>query len=169
MTDEAITEEEFNCLLEAARWAPSAYNEQPWRIIYAARNQPEFSTFVQLMVPFNQAWASKAAVLGVFISHTKFEQNGKASFSHAYDTGAAWENFALEGTSRGFVVHGMSGFDYEKAKQILLVPEDYEVLAMFAVGKPAPTETLPVELQKKEILSDRKPISAFAMPGHFRK
>ncbi len=169
MTGEEIPESILKSLFEAARWAPSCYNSQPWRIIYARRNTDSFASFVDLMVPFNQEWASKAAVLGVFVSRKTFEKNNKPSPTHAYDTGAAWENMAIEGTSRGLVVHGMGGFDYEKAKQVLQVPDDHEVLAMFAIGKLAPKSSLSPELQAKETPSGRKKIEEFAMEGKFQK
>lgn len=169
MTGEEIDDEELKSLFEAARWAPSSYNAQPWRFIYAKRNTPPFQTFVDLMVEANRSWAVKAAVLGVIVSKIHFEHNGKLSKTHAFDTGAAWENLALEGTSRGLVVHGMEGFNYLQAKEILQIPEDYEVLAMFAIGKRAPIESLPSDLQKREFPSSRKKIEEISMEGKFRR
>lgn len=155
-------------LFEAARWAPSSYNGQPWRFIYAKRNTPSFEKFVSFLVEFNQQWASKAAVLGVIASRKTFEKNNKPSITHAFDTGAAWENLCLEGTSRGLVVHGMQGFDYEKAKKELKIPDDYEVHAMFALGKRGQKEQLSPDLQQKETPSQRKHITEFAFEGEFK-
>ena len=169
MTGEEISDGELASLFEAARWAPSSYNNQPWRIIYAKKSEPEFGTFFDLLVPFNQSWANKAAVLGCFLSHTIFDHNQKPSITHAFDTGAAWENFALEGCHRGLVVHGMQGFDYEGARRKLLVPGDYEIHAMFAVGKKASLDSLSLELQAKELPSSRKKIEEFVMQGTFHK
>lgn len=169
MTGEPISDEALNSLFEAARWAPSSYNAQPWRILYAKNTSHHFAVFMDLMVEFNQSWAKKAAVLGLFIARKTFEHNNKPAPTHAYDTGAAWENLALEGSSRDLVVHGMQGFDYDKARAKLNIPPEYEVLAMFAVGVPAPKESLPPELQQKEIPSGRKKIEEFAMEGPFRK
>lgn len=168
MTGEPLDQETINSLFEAARWAPSSYNNQPWRFIYAKRDTPSFSKFFDLLVPFNQQWTHKAALLAVIASRKTFETNNKPSPTHAFDTGAAWENLCLEGSRRSLVVHGMSGFDYEKARTTLKIPEDYEVLAMFAVGKKAAKETLTPELQKKEFPSSRKKIEEFVMEGSFR-
>ena len=167
MTGESISDEEFASLLEAARWAPSSYNNQPWRFVYAKRDTPSFHSFVDLLVEFNQEWAKQAAVLGVIGALKVFELSGKPSVTHAFDTGAAWENLCLEGTSRGLVVHGMQGFDYAKAQKVLEIPENVEVLAMFAVGKKAPKDSLSEELQKREQPGIRKKISEFAFTGKF--
>lgn len=169
MTGEELTDDELMPLFEAARWAPSSYNNQPWRFIYAKRNTPEWNPIYDLMVDFNKQWTKNAAVIGVVISHNVFDHNGKPARTHSYDTGAAWISLALEGTSRGLVVHGMQGFDYDKARQTLMVPDNYTVEAMFAIGKRAPKETLPEELQKKEFPSDRRPLSEIVMKGKFLK
>src|SRR3989344_4764177 len=169
MTGEPLSDEVIFSLFEAARWAPSSYNNQPWRFVYAKRDTSSFQTFVDLLVDFNRQWAPKAALLCVVVARKTFEKNNKFSRTHAFDTGAAWENLALEGTSRGLVVHGMEGFDYDKARAVLKIPEDHEVLAMFAVGKKAPPETLPPDLQKIDVPSSRKTIEEFMMEGHFRK
>jgi nitroreductase len=168
MTGEEMTDEELFPLFEAARWAPSCYNNQPWRFIYAKRNTPHWDKFFALLVDFNKKWCANAALLGVIVGKKNFERNGKFSPTYALDTGSAWENLALEGTSRGLVVHGMGGFDYERAKSTLHVPDDHEVLAMFAVGKKAPLESLPEDLRKDEISRDRKPIRDFIFEGGFR-
>src|SRR5579862_6894830 len=107
MTGEGMTEEELLPLFEAARWAPSSYNNEPWVFIYAHRDTPEWKTLFDLMIEFNQSWTKDAAVLLVVISKKTFYHNGKPAPTHSYDTGAAWMGLALEGTSRGYVVHGM--------------------------------------------------------------
>lgn len=104
----------------------------------------------------------------MIISKKTFEENGKSEPTHSYDTGTAWENLALQGSSMDLVVHGMQGFDYHKAKKVLKVPDDFKVEAMGVIGKPAPKETLPPELQIREMPSSRKPVSEIAMEGHFR-
>jgi len=168
MTGEGLAENEILSLFEAARWAPSSYNNQPWRFLYAKRDSNHWSKFFDLLVDFNKLWCEKAGLLGLIISHKIFEKNNKLSTTHSLDAGAAWENLALEGTSRGLVVHGMEGFDYQKARKSLNIPESYEILAMFAVGKKAPKETLSTELQKKEAPSPRKKISEFVFEGEFK-
>jgi nitroreductase len=169
MSGEPISDEELMQLLEAARWAPSCYNEQPWRICYARKHSPHFASFLDLLVEFNRGWAHRAAVLGIFVSHKVFARNQKPSPTHAFDTGAAWENLALQGTAMNLVVHGMGGFDYARAKTLIRAPDNYEVLAMFAIGKPAPAETLSPELQKRESPSERMPVSQFAVEGALRE
>ncbi len=167
MSGEAMTDEEIFPLFEAARWAPSSYNNQPWRILYAKRDTKHWKKFFDLLVEFNQSWCVNAAVLGVMVSRKNFEHNNKPSVTHSYDTGAAWENLALEGSHRGYVVHGMQGFDYEKARKDLNVPADQEVMAMFVIGKKAPKEVLPHELQLKEKPSDRKKLSEIIFEGGY--
>lgn len=169
MSGEAISQEEILSLFEAARWAPSSYNNQPWRFIYGKKGTEHFDRLFDLLVDFNKSWCKNAALLCVVVAGKNFERNGKPAVTYAYDTGSAWENLALEGTSRGLVVHGMQGFDYEKAGKVLNVPDDFQVLAMFAVGKPAPKESLSKELQEKEIPSSRKKVEEIAFEGFFRK
>lgn len=167
MSGEELSEEEIFSLFEAARWAPSSYNEQPWRFLYATRNSPEWPLLFDLMIDFNKGWTKNAALLVVVISHQFFERNKKPARTHSFDTGAAWMSLAIEGSSRGLVVHGMEGFDYEKAKTVLEIPDDYQVEAMFAVGKKAPTKDLPPELQEREKPSPRKSIHDFISKGKF--
>lgn len=163
MSKEKISKEELFSLFEAARWAPSSYNSQPWNILYVQRETKDWNTLFDLLVPFNQSWCSNAAVLCLFFSRPFFEHNQKPSPTFAFDTGAAWENFCLQGTFQGLVVHGMSGFDYEKAKA--LIPDGYIPLAMCAVGKKGRIEDLDPDLQKKEIPSSRKKIEEFVFEG----
>ena len=167
MSGEPIAHEELLSLFEAARWAPSSFNEQPWRFIYAHRDTPHWNRLFSLLIEFNQSWVKNAAVLSLICSRKTFERNNAPSPSHSLDAGAAWENLSLEGSSRNLVVHGMAGFDYAKAKTELHIPDEYEVLAMFAVGKPAPKETLPLPLQEKEAPSPRKKVTEFIMEGKF--
>jgi nitroreductase len=167
MTGESLSDAELFSLFEAARWAPSSYNAQPWRFLYAKRETSYWNQFFNLLVEFNQKWCLKAAVLGIILARKTFEKTNKPSATHALDTGAAWQNLCLEGTHRGLVVHGMEGFNYAEAQH--LVPKDFEVLAMFAVGKRAPKENLPPELQQKEMPSQRKKISEFIFEGEMKK
>ena len=167
MTGEAIPHEELLTLFEAARWAPSSYNNQPWRMLYAHRDTEHWQLFFDLMVESNQAWAKNAGALIVFISKTTFDYNGKPSITHTFDTGAAWENFALQGSLKGYVVHGMQGFDYERARTALKVPDDFKVEAMAAVGFPADPNVLPEQLRKKEAPSDRRKLEQTICEGPF--
>ena len=115
MSGETLSDDEINTLFEAARWAPSCFNEQPWRFLYARTGTPGWDRFFDLMVEGNQRWAKNAALLVVVISRETFERNDSPSPTHSYDAGAAWQSFALQGSSMGLVVHGMTGFDYDAA------------------------------------------------------
>lgn len=167
MTGEELSDDELMPLFEAARWAPSSYNAQLWRFVYAKRQTEFWDTFVDLLFEGNTAWAKQAAALVVVTSRKLFERNDKPAATYAFDTGAAWENLALEGTRRGLVVHGMQGFDYEKARRKLHVPDNYDVLAMIAIGKRAPRESLPAHLQEMESPSDRRPLNEIIVAGRF--
>ncbi|WP_306052335.1 nitroreductase family protein [Natronococcus wangiae] len=167
MTGEPLEKEEFLPLFEAARWAPSAFNNQHWRFIYATREDEEWETFVDLLVEGNRTWATDAAVLAVIVSKTTLDHNDEPAPTHSFDTGAAWQNLALEGARRGLAVHGMAGFDYERAAEELDVPEEFAVEAMVAVGERAPPETLSDDLREREQPSDRKPLAEILHRGGF--
>ena len=170
MTGEELDDDTIMSLFEAARWAPSSYNNQPWRFIYAKRNTPQhWNKLFNLLVEPNKAWTKNAALLVVVISGKNFEYNEKYSITHQYDAGAAWENLALEASSRGLVAHGMQGFDYEKARISLEIPDNFDVMAMIAIGKKGQKENLPLQLQEKEYPNDRKPLKEIIMEGTFRK
>ena len=119
MSGEPIGEEALRSLFEAARWAPSANNNQPWRFVYARRDTPHWQPFFDLLADLNRVWAVEAAALVVVVSKTTFDHNGKFSRTHSYDAGAARENLALQGSLKGHVVHGMQGFDYDRARELL--------------------------------------------------
>jgi len=167
MSGEEISEQELMILFEAARWAPSSYNAQPWRFLYARRGTANWDRFFDLMVEFNQGWTKHAAVLMVVVSRKTFESNDQAAPTHSFDAGAAWQNLALQGSTMGLVVHGMQGFDYEKARAVLNIPEHFQVDAMIAVGKPGKREDLPEDLQQREQPSDRKPVAEIVIEGGF--
>ena len=109
MSGEEISDTELMRLFEAARWAPSSYNGQPWRFIYAKRNTEHWDKHFNLMGDFNKSWTKNAAVLLVIISRKNFEHDEKPSVTHQFDAGAAWENLALQGETQGLVTHGMQG------------------------------------------------------------
>ena len=135
MTGEEIDDDDLMSLFEAARWAPSSYNNQPWRFIYAKRNTESWIKLLDLLYEGNRTWAKNAAALVVVISRKNFEYNEKPSVTHQFDAGAAWENLALEACDRGIATHAMEGFDHQKAKTDLGIPENYNVMAMIAIGK----------------------------------
>ena len=167
MSGEGIREEELMTLFEAARWAPSSYNNQPWRILYARRGTEYWPVFLDLLVEGNRAWAEDAAALLVFVSKMTFDFNGETYPTHSFDTGAAWENLALQATLNGLVAHGMQGFDYERASAELKIPEGFRVEAMAAVGRPGRAEDLPESLRERESPSPRKKLAEIVCEGPF--
>ncbi|MBD3210371.1 nitroreductase [Candidatus Micrarchaeota archaeon] len=168
MTGEKIDDGELMALFEAARWAPSAFNGQLWRFIYAKRDTRHWDRIFALLGEWNQNWCRNAAVLVVIVTRKLFEYNDKPSRTCAFDCGAAWENLALEGTARGLVVHGMSGFGYERAREELGIPEKFGVMAMCAIGRRAPKDALPEDMQEKEFPKGRRPLEEIVMEGKFR-
>lgn len=167
MSGEALAQDELMSLFEAARWAPSSFNGQPWRFLYATRDSAHWDRFFGLLAEPNQQWCHRAAALIVVVSRTTYERNGKPAGTHTYDSGAAWQNLALQGSLKGLVVHGMQGFDYKRAARELNVPEDHQVEAMAAVGRPGSKTDLPEGFQDKEQPSPRKPVKEIAFEGAF--
>lgn len=167
MSGEDIPDETLRTLLEAARWAPSSMNNQPWRILYAHRSCAHWPLFFDLLVDANKVWCQRAAALVLFVSKTTFD-TGKPCRTHSYDTGAAWMSLALQGSMLGLVVHGMQGFDYDRARLSLEIPDDYQVEAMAAIGRPGDVAELPEHLQARETPSDRKGLELIAGEGPFR-
>ena len=168
MSGEPVSEREMLTLFEAARWAPSTYNEQEWRFLYARRETPEWPLFFNLLMEGNRGWCKNASLLSIVLAHKVFQQNNKPNPVHVFDSGMAFENLALQGTAMGLVVHGMAGFDFQKAREDLSVPEDYAVCAMFAVGRPGDPNHLPPELRERELPSPRKPVREIIREGKFR-
>ncbi len=167
MSGESIAVGELMSLFEAAHWAPSSYNGQPWRFLLAHRDTQFFPVFLGLLVEANQAWCKNASALVVVVSRKNFEHNGKPAITHSYDTGAAAQNLTLQGWIQGLVVHSMQGFDYDKARSDLHVPDDHSVEAMIAIGRPGDPGQLPEALAGRETPSPRKPISDVVFEGPF--
>jgi Nitroreductase family len=165
MTGEEISEQELMTLLEAARWAPSSFNAQPWRMIYARRSSQEWPIFLDLLVDSNKTWARNAAALVLFVSKKINDRTGDPSVTHSFDTGAAWGFFALHGFLQGYVVHGMQGFDYARAQKELRIPDEFRVEAMVTVGRPAPKDILPPKLQEREVPNDRRKLPETVCEG----
>jgi nitroreductase len=170
-TGEAISEHDLMTMFEAARWAASSYNSQPWHYLYAIRDTPSWPKFLDLLIPFNQSWAKDAAALVILVSNSMMRPPGAdkdvPSHSHSLDTGASVANFALQATRMGWHVHGMVGFDMPRAFAELNVPAGYRVEAAYAVGKLADKSKLPEMLQAREFPSPRKPVSEFVREGGF--
>lgn len=167
LSGEEVTREELMRMFEAGRWAMSSMNNQPWRFLYALRNTAHWEKFFGLLTPNNQAWCKSAAALIVVVSKKNFDHNGKPARTHSYDTGAAWFSFALQGSMMGLAVHGMQGFDYDRAAAALHVTDEHQVEAMAAVGRPGNKEDLPPALQERESPSQRKRVEEFVFEGGF--
>lgn len=169
MTGEDISREELMRMFEAGRWAMSSFNNQSWRFLYAFRNTTHWEKFFGLLTQSNQSWCRNAAALIVVVSKKTFDHNGKPARTHSYDTGAAWYSFALQGVMMGLVVHGMQGFDYDRAALELGLNDEYQVEAMAAVGRPGNKEDLPEKLQEREVPSQRRKVEEFAFEGGLGK
>ncbi|OHV79189.1 nitroreductase family protein [Ensifer sp. LCM 4579] len=169
-TGEDIGKEELLALFEAARWAPSASNLQPWRFVYARRATDSFARLLGTLDEGNQRWAKMASALVIILSKThRVTSSGevRSAATHAFDTGAAWFALALQTQLAGWHAHAMAGIDREKAMQVLEVPEHHRVEAAVAIGKRAEPATLPDDLREREKPSQRKPIGEFVFEGRF--
>lgn len=147
----SVEKEKLLQLFEAARWAPSSYNEQPWRFIVATKENPAaFGLLFDCLTEKNQRWAVSAPVLMLSIAKTHFERNGKPN-RHAYhDVGLAMGNLLTQATSMGLYVHQIAGFSTERARELLQIPEGYEPVAMIAIGYLGNFRQLPEDLQERE-------------------
>ena len=167
-----ISEETVLSFLEAARWAPSSYNSQPWRFVYARRGTPQWGSLLGLLNDFNRSWADKASVLIIVLSKTTFTPPGAAAPgpapTHSFDTGSAWAYLALQASLSGWHAHGMAGVDKEKTRTELGVPADFSVEAAIAIGKIGDKSVLPEGLQARELPSPREPLSKLAFEGKFQ-
>ena len=167
--DKPVEREVLASLFEAARWAPSSNNEQPWAYIVATKDDAaDFATMVSVLVEFNAGWAKEAPVLALAIAGLKFRSNGTPNRNAFYDTGAASALLTVEATARGLFVHQMAGFDPARAKQIFKIPPDWEPIAALAIGYPGDHESLHPKLRDREIAPrTRKPLNEFVMSGHW--
>lgn len=170
-TDESIPEADLLTILEAGRWAPSAFNAQPWHFIYARRDTDHWQSLLGLLAPFNQSWAQHAAAL-VFVASrtTRFNAAGteeSPNKTHAFDTGAAWGLLALQTTKLGWHAHGMAGLDYDRAKVELGLPDAMRVEIAVAIGRQGDKDSLPEGLRDREVPSVRKPLGEIVSEGRF--
>lgn len=170
-TGEAIDEATLLRFLEAARWAPSGYNAQPWRFIYARRDTSEWQPVFSALSEYNQEWAARASALVVILSRTVWIPPGKtapqAITTHSFDAGAAWANLALQVTLSGWHAHGIGGFDKDRLRAALGVPGDYAIEAIAAIGRQGEKWQLPEALQAREHPNQRHPLSQLVAHGRF--
>jgi len=154
-------------LLEAARWAPSSYNEQPWAFLIGTKDQPaEYGKVLECFIEFNQGWAKAAPLVMLTVAHTAFEKNGKPNRHAFHDIGLAMANFTVQATSLGIEVHQMAGILPDKAKTVFGIPDGWEALTGVAVGYPGDPNSLDEQLKQRELEPrTRKPQEAFVFSG----
>ena len=169
---EAIPESELMRILEAARWAPSSYNSQPWRFVYARRDTPHWEKMLSLLNDMNRSWAKEAAVVMIMASSSTMQPPGMdkpvPSYTHSFDAGSAWGYLALQATKLDWHAHGMVGFDKERAFAELGFTEGYRVECAIAIGKIGDKSKLPEALQAREVPNGRKPLAETAFEGQFK-
>ena len=167
----AIPQADLDTIFDAARWAPSAFNYQPWRFLYAHRDDANWSRFLSVLMPFNQSWVQNAGAMIFILSDTLMAAPGsddfKPSYSHSFDAGAAWALLSLQATRLGYHTHGMTGVDFDKARTELGVPDRFRIEAAVAIGRQGDKAILPEGLQAREVPSDRSPIEDFVFAGNF--
>ena len=164
-----IPAEDLETMLDAARWAPSAFNYQPWRFLYAVPGDENWDRFLSLLVPFNQSWAKSASALFFIVSEKTMGAPDKPNHTHSFDSGAAWAMLSIQAMMLGYHTHGMSGVDFDKASAELDLPDNFRVEAAFVIGKQTDPSTLPEGLASREVPSDRKPLGNIAYPGNFTR
>lgn len=164
-----IEPEKLQSLFEAARWAPSSNNEQPWRFLVAVKeNHEEFDRFLACLLEGNRKWAHRAPVLILSVASLHFEDSGKPNRHAVHDTGLATENLLLQATALGLVAHPMAGFDIEKARAEYKIPAGHEPVAMIAIGYPGDPSLLSGTLHEREVAPRRRhPASSFVFSGEW--
>ena len=166
-SDKSVAPEVLRALFEAARWAPSSSNYQPWAYIIGTKGDPEnFAKVLSTLVEFNQGWAKNAPVLVLSVAQTKVPKDGSPNGHAFHDVGSASAQLTFEANSRGLYVHQMAGFDANKAREVFAIPSDWEPVAAMAIGYPGDPQSLPDKLRERELApSTRKPVSEFVMAG----
>eukprot|EP01037_Dinobryon_pediforme_P003620 gene3620-3667_t len=161
--------EDLAVILEAATLAPSAFNYQPWRFLYATRGDANWDRFLALLIPFNAGWAGEAGALLFIVSDTQMGtgETARPNHSHSFDAGAAWALLALQATALGYHAHAMTGVDFARAQAELGVPETFRIEAAVAIGRKASPERLPEALRAREVPSTRHPVAQIAVAGRF--
>lgn len=165
----ALPAEDLATILEAAAWAPSAFNAQPWRFLHSTHGDANWDRFLSLLIPFNASWAKDAGALLFIISDsvTRSADSTRPNHSHSFDAGAAWAMLALQATALGYHAHGMTGVDFDKARAELGVPDDFRIEAAVAIGRKDSPEKLPEGLRAREVPSGRHPLNRLAVAGNF--
>lgn len=167
-----MTQDELLALLEAGRWAPSAYNSQPWRFLYARRDTPDWERFLSWLIPFNQSWAMNASAIVYIASRSVTTSSSspepRPAPTHAFDAGAASVLIQLQASQAGWATHPVSGFDHDLARAGLELPEEYALNAALVIGKQGDPSVLPEGLSAREAPSDRLPLESVSFEGRFQ-
>jgi nitroreductase len=165
-----IEPEKLRSLFEAARWAPSSYNAQPWYFIVGTKDNPEnYNRVLESLIEFNQGWAKQAPVLALSVAKLKFD-DGKPNRHAFHDVGQAAANLSLQAEALGLSVHQMAGIEAEKARKLFNIPADYEAVAGIALGYAGDPAWLSEELRKRELAPrQRKPLDSFVFTGQWGK
>lgn len=156
-------------ILEAARWAPSAYNVQPWRFLYAKRNDANWAAYLTLLDPFNAEWARRSGAL-VFLISSKTVPSSEPPRefpSHSFDAGAAWIHMALQAQKLGYHAHAIGGFYQDAAREALAIPDTFKIEVGIAIGKIASAEILSESMRAREVPSSRKPLAELVFAGRY--
>jgi nitroreductase len=166
-SDRPVEREKLLSVLEAARWAPSSNNEQPWHYLVATKEEPEeFARLLACLVEKNQSWARNAPVLMLSVASNVFSRNDKPNRHALHDTGQAVAGLTVQATALGLYVHQMAGFSIEKARETYQLPENVEPVAALALGYLGDPSILPPDLREREhALSSRKPVGEFVFSG----
>lgn len=170
-SDRLVEPEKLGSVLEAARWAASSYNEQPWSFIIATRDNPtEFDRLLSCLAEGNQEWSKSAPVLMISVAKLNFERNGTENRHAFHDVGAAEANLATQATALGLYVHQMAGFDVQKAKELYRIPEGYEPVDAIALGYLGDPHSLSDQLQQRlSAPRSRKPLKEFVFTGSWQQ
>ena len=165
--DRPVSEDDLRSLFEAARWAASSYNEQPWTYILATKGEPDaFDRLLSCLVEGNQGWAADAPVLALGCTSLRFTGNGKPNAAAVHDLGLASATLTLEATARGLVVHQMIGILPDKARELYLIPEGVQPVTGLAIGYAADPSTLSEKYRERDLAPrSRKPLNEFVFDG----
>ncbi len=156
-SSEPVTADVLRRIFEAARWAPSSFNEQPWRFVLARREDEEsFERLLDCVIDKNREWAAAAPVLALSVARTTFAGSGQPNRHALHDVGLAVCQLTTQATALGVAVHQIAGFDVEAARAAFAVPEPFEPVAVLAIGYPGDPDALPAKLREKERAARRR-------------
>jgi nitroreductase len=170
-SEKSVEPEKLRSVLEAARWAASSYNEQPWSFIVATSdNQAEFDRLLSCLAEGNQEWAKTAPVLMLSVAKLQFERNGVENRHAFHDVGAAAAQLAIQATALGLFIHQMAGFDVPLSRSLYSIPEGYEPVAAIALGYIGDSQTLSEKLLQRTLAPrTRKPLENFVFTGRWNE